>query len=174
MTFTLISLLILNTVLSRIKLTTFFFRRIGMGSEMKSGMRGAGGRGSRALPLGPTGGGLDTSTHNGYLHRSKISLDLEPGTKAPEHALPPPPLYMQSSTRKVAGGDLALGGLRTKGVPSKPFAGPGLNFSSKGIRGNGYLPSTKNWSSFRNPAATESKYDEFEENKTNVYGNLSK
>lgn len=143
-----------------------------MSSEMKSGMRGAGGRGSRALPQGPTD--LDTSTHNGFLHRSKISLDLEPGTKAPEHTLPymQPPTY--ASTRRLAGGDSALGALRTKGISSKPFAASGLNLSTKDTRENGYLPSNKNWSTFRNPAVANNKYDEFEENKTNGYGNLSK
>lgn len=162
-----------NSLQREKKTNPFLLGRMAMSSEMKSGMRGAGGRGSRALPQGTTGGSLDTSTHNGFLHRSKISLDLEPGTKVPEHALPPP-LYMQSSTRRAVGGDPVLGGLRNKGFPSKPFGSSGLNLSSKGTRENGYLPSNKNWSSFRNPVATDNKYDEFDENKTNGYGNLSK
>ena len=144
-----------------------------MNGELKSGLRGAGGRGvSRAQVQGPAGSSVDTSMHNGFLHRSKISLDLEPGRKGPELALPPP-LYMPSSTRRLAAGDASLAGLRTKGIQSKPFAGSGLNITSKDNRENGYIPGNKNWS-FRNPAATDHKYDEFEENKTNGFGNLSK
>ncbi|MPC34300.1 Serine/threonine-protein kinase MAK [Portunus trituberculatus] len=146
---------------------------LNMNSDLKSGMRGAGGRGGGMVPAqGSMGSGVDTSTHNGFLHRSKISLDLEPGSKGSELALPPP-LYMPSSTRRPVAGDASLAGFRTKGIQSKPFAGSGLNISSKDNRENGYIPGNKNWS-FRNPAATDHKYDEFEENKTNGFGNLSK
>ncbi|XP_045132290.1 serine/threonine-protein kinase dyf-5-like isoform X1 [Portunus trituberculatus] len=144
---------------------------LNMNSDLKSGMRGAGGRGGGMVPAqGSMGSGVDTSTHNGFLHRSKISLDLEPGSKGSELALPPP-LYMPSSTRRPVAGDASLAGFRTKGIQSKPFAGSGLNISSKDNRENGYIPGNKNWS-FRNPAATDHKYDEFEENKTNGFGNL--
>ena len=144
-----------------------------MNSDLKSGIRGAGVRGGGMVPAqGSMGSSVDTSTHNGFLHRSKISLDLEPGSKGSELGLPPP-LYMPSATRRPVAGDASLAGFRTKGIQSKPFAGSGLNISSKDNRENGYIPGNKNWS-FRNPAATDNKYGEFEENKTNGFGNLSK
>lgn len=116
----------------------------------------------------------DTSTHNGYLHRSKINLDLDPGTRGRDQPRPPPALTMHPSGRRLDGVEASLGSIRARGVHPKPFVASGVNMSSKATKENKYLPNTKHWSSFRDQSSNDNKYDDFEDNKTKGFGNLSK
>ncbi|KAG7171618.1 Serine/threonine-protein kinase MAK-like [Homarus americanus] len=133
-----------------------------------SGKRG-GGKVNTKLPSGAG----DTKKHNGYSHRTKINLNLDPGTRSYNQPLPPPTLHLQPSARRLGGHDPSLGSIRARGQ-AKPFMANGLDLGSKGIKENNFLPNTKHWSSFRDPPSNDNKYNDFEDNKTNGFGNLSK
>nr|XP_045606663.1 serine/threonine-protein kinase MAK-like [Procambarus clarkii] len=138
----------------------------GSNSELLGGeagsVRGGGGRAIGRMPAV----GNDNKTHNGYLHRTKIGLDLDPGTRSYDQPFPNPTQPLHPSGRRLGGAD-SLSSIRTRGNPSKTFIPRGFDASSRNTEENSFLPNAKHWSSFRDPPSNE-----YEDNKTNSLGNL--
>ncbi|XP_037777710.1 serine/threonine-protein kinase MAK-like isoform X2 [Penaeus monodon] len=132
---------------------------------------GGAGRGvkSSANGLGVVG---SNGIQNGLTHRAKISLDLDPGTRGPEHAPPAPTLHQRASARRGGGIEASQGEMRARGTFSKPLVPAGIGLGSNSLRENNYFPSTKYRSTYYNPTNKDNKFDEFEDNKINGFGNL--
>lgn len=129
------------------------------------------------------GGVGDSSTHNNFPHRTKISLDLDPGISKSKDRPSAPliPLKQQPQQQRYMGGfNGSSTANRLKGIhqPSKPLDINGISLGTKGIKENDFLPNSKHWfhesSSTNNNNNNSHKYTDFEDHKTNGFGNLSK
>ncbi|KAK8751300.1 hypothetical protein OTU49_013963, partial [Cherax quadricarinatus] len=101
----------------------------------------------------------------------KINLDLDSGTRSYDLAPPNPTQPLRPPGRRLGGVEPSLNNIRTRGNQPKTFIPSGFDTNTKNIEENNLLPNTKHWSSIRDPP-NDNKYTEFEENKTNSFGNL--